>query len=144
MPSSKHWSQPLPSSRKFAASTILFAALSIGGAVLINNQVLNPQTAVVSANTAAGGATKNVTKTATGDAINYMYGTVQLEITQTNGKITKITEIQATANNGREAAFPYLKKYALAANGTNFGNLGGATYTTDAYKQALSSAISKL
>ena len=73
-----------------------------------------------------------------------MYGTVQLEVTSTNGKITKITEVQATANNGREAAFPYLKKYAIEANGSSFGNLSGATYTTDAYKQALNSAISKL
>jgi uncharacterized protein with FMN-binding domain len=33
---------------------------------------------------------------------------------------------------------------AISANGSNFANLSGATYTTDAFKQALESAISKL
>jgi uncharacterized protein with FMN-binding domain len=37
-----------------------------------------------------------------------------------------------------------LKDAAIQANGSNFGNLSGATYTTDAYKQAVDSALSKL
>jgi uncharacterized protein with FMN-binding domain len=40
-------------------------------------------------------------------------------------------------------AFQYLVQYAIQSQGTGFGNLSGATYTTDAFKQALSSALSK-
>lgn len=138
------------SSRKYLASTLLLAGLSIGGAIAANDLWLNPDQAVVansasnSGSTSGTGNTGATTKTGTGDAIQYRFGTVQLKVTQVNGKITKIEEIQATANNGREQAFPYLMDYAIQANGTSFGNLSGATYTTDAYKQALDSALSKL
>ena len=138
------------SSRKYLASTLLLAGLSIGGAIAANDLWLNPDQAVVansasnSGSTSGTGNTGSTTKTGTGDAIQYRFGTVQLKVTQVNGKITKIEEIQATANNGREQAFPYLMDYAIQANGTSFGNLSGATYTTDAYKQALDSALSKL
>ena len=93
-----------------------------------------------------GGTTTptTATKTGTGDAINYMYGTVQLKVTQTNGKITAVDLVQASATAGREQAFSYLQKYAIQSNGSSFGNLGGATFTTQAFKQALDSAISKL
>mgnify|MGYP006273469303 CR=1 FL=1 len=81
---------------------------------------------------------------ATSDAINYRYGTVQLKVTQSNGKITAIDLVQAGATAGREQAFSYLVNDAISANGTSFSNLSGATFTTDAFKQALTSAISKL
>ncbi|MEN9713711.1 MAG: hypothetical protein RLZZ164_375 [Actinomycetota bacterium] len=81
---------------------------------------------------------------ATSDAVNYRYGTVQLKVTQSNGKITAIDLVQAGATAGREQAFSYLVNDAISANGTSFSNLSGATFTTDAFKQALSSAISKL
>lgn len=132
----------MPSSRKFAISTALFAGLSIGGAVFVNNQILNPTHATTVSSSTAGNTTK--TLTGTSDPIQYIYGTVQLKITQVNGKITAIDELTATATNGREQAFPVLKDAALKANGSSFGNLSGATYTTDAYKQALDSALSKL
>jgi uncharacterized protein with FMN-binding domain len=34
-------------------------------------------------------------------------------------------------------------QYAIQAQGASFGNLSGATYTTNAFKQALSSALAK-
>lgn len=83
-------------------------------------------------------------KTVTGAAIDYIYGTVQLSVTSENGAITAVNLIQATASAGRDTAFPALQQYAVQANGSNFGNLSGATYTTDAFKQALDSAITKL
>ena len=82
--------------------------------------------------------------TKTGDPIIYQYGTVQVSVTSDNGKLTAVDMIQAGANNGREQAFPMLQQAALAANGSSFGNIGGATYTSNAFKQALDSAIAKL
>jgi len=68
---------------------------------------------------------------------------VQLSVTKANGKITKIGLVQAGATGGRQGAFSYLVQYAVAAQGTSFGNLGGATFTTEAFKQALDSALAK-
>jgi len=82
--------------------------------------------------------------TVTGDAIGYRYGTIQVEVVRTAGKISAVNLIQADATAGREQAFPYLQQYAVSAQGSNFGNLSGATYTAEAFKQALDSAISKL
>jgi uncharacterized protein with FMN-binding domain len=86
---------------------------------------------------AATGTTK------TGSAINYRYGTVQVSVTKANGKITAVNLLQQGATGGRQSAFSYLVEYAIQANGTSFGNLGGATYTTDAFKQSLESALAK-
>lgn len=79
----------------------------------------------------------------TGDAVESGFGTVQVKVTKTDGKITDITLVQANATHGRAAAFPYLVQYAVAANGTNFANLSGATYTTNAFKESLRTALAK-
>ena len=83
-------------------------------------------------------------QTVTGDAVNYRYGTVQLEVVRVSGKISAVNLVQGSASAGREQAFPYLQQYAVDAQGSNFGNLSGATFTTEAFKQALDSALSKL
>jgi uncharacterized protein with FMN-binding domain len=64
-------------------------------------------------------------------------------VTKNNGKITSVSAVLAGASGGRQAAFSYLEQYAVQANGSNFGNLSGATYTPNAFKQALDSALSK-
>ncbi|MEN9753112.1 MAG: hypothetical protein RL670_803 [Actinomycetota bacterium] len=92
----------------------------------------------------SGGSTASADQTVQSDPLNYMYGTIQVEVVRKAGKISNINMLQAGATNGREAAFPYLVKYAIQAQGSNFGNLSGATMTTDTFKQALDSAISKL
>jgi uncharacterized protein with FMN-binding domain len=80
----------------------------------------------------------------TGDLIDYRYGAIQLEVTATAGKIDSIKEIQASASSGYESVFPLLNEAALAAQGTDFANVSGATYASDAYKEALANTLSKL
>lgn len=87
--------------------------------------------------TNAPGTTKN------GAAIQYRYGTVQVAVTKSGGKITAVNLLQEGATGGRQAAFTYLVDLAIQANGTSFGNLSGATYTVDAFKQSLESALAK-
>lgn len=108
--------------------------LSITGALLLQS---HGPVATASASNAKTGS-------ATGDAVDYQFGTVQLKVTETNGKITAVDLVQAGATAGRDQAFSYLVKDAISANGSSFANLSGATYTTDAFKQALDSALSKL
>ena len=91
-------------------------------------------------------ATPTPTATATSktsSAIDYRFGTVQVKVTKTGDNITDITYIQATATKGRSAVFPDLVTAAIDANGSGFGNFGGATFTTDAFKQALDNALGK-
>lgn len=79
----------------------------------------------------------------TGDAVESGFGPVQVKVTKVSGKITEITYVQAMATHGREQAFPYLVQYAIKANGSGFGNLSGATFTTNAFKRSLESALAK-
>lgn len=142
--------------RRYKASTFALGLLSLVGAFGVD-LALNPNmfaqassstnTTPTSNTTGTGtgtGTTPAAAKSATSDALQYMYGTVQVKVTKAAGKITAIDLVQAQATNGREQAFSVLVDAAIKANGSNFGNLSGATYTTDVFKQAVDSALSKL
>jgi uncharacterized protein with FMN-binding domain len=88
-------------------------------------------------------APKATGTTKDGSAVQYRYGTVQVAVTKANGKITAVNLLQEGATGGRQAAFTYLADLAVQSNGSSFGNLSGATYTTDAFKQSLESALAK-
>ena len=68
---------------------------------------------------------------------------VQVKVTKKSGKITAVSLLKATATKGRDAAFPSLVDATISNNGTSFGNLSGATYTTDAFKKAVNNALAK-
>ena len=82
------------------------------------------------------------TTSTTGQLISYRFGQIQVKVVRSGGKITDIVLLQGSASAGRSAAFPYLHDLAIAAQSSNFNTsqLGGATYTTNAYIQALQSA----
>jgi uncharacterized protein with FMN-binding domain len=132
----------LPSKSKWKLGAAVLGLASIAGAFGVN-AYLNPPT-TSSTLTSGTGSNLPPDKTVTSDAIPYQYGTIQLAVTRTAGKIAAIDVGQSGATAGREQAFPYLVDYAIKAQSSNFANLGGATYTTDAFKQALDSAITKL
>ena len=83
------------------------------------------------------------THSATGDAVGYRYGVIQLSVTETNGHLDNISIVQASVNGGRFRPVPAeLAKRAMASQGTGFANVSGATYTSEAFRKALSSALS--
>ena len=137
--------------RRYKASTFALGLLSLVGAAGID-WALNPnmftQAAAANTSTTSGSTsttnTVSTLKSATSDALQYRYGVVQVKVTTASGKITAIDLIQAQATDGREQAFSVLADAAIKANGSNFGNLSGATFTTEAFKQAVDSALSKL
>lgn len=140
MPSSKKLvANQYTKKRPWVTSTVVMVIASVAGAFGINNFWLNP-----AINTSGSAAGTTDTKTVTGDAIQYRYGVVQLEVTATAGKIEKITEIQATASDGWLEAVPLINQAAMAAQSSDFENISGATFTANAYKEALASALSKL
>ena len=131
--------------RPWVTSTVALAVLAIGGGVAVDSY-LNPSHAVPTTPppSSTPTATGKPDMTVSGDAIQYRYGVVQVEVVRTAGKISAVNLVQGTASAGRDQAFSYLQQYAIDSQGSSFANLSGATYTTDAFKQALDSAISKL
>lgn len=125
--------------RPWVTSTVVMVLASIAGAFGINNFWLNP---AIDTSGSASGTTD--AKTVTGDAIEYRFGVVQLEVTARAGKIEKITELQATTTDGWQEAVPLINQAAMAAQNADFANVSGATFTSDAYREALASALSKL
>lgn len=132
--------------RLILANTVIGLA-SVGGGLAITDALtadIGGIASVFGATPAGTTAGSGSDKTVTGDAINYQYGTIQVEVVRQGGKLTAINLPQAQATAGREQAFSMLQQAALDAQGSNFGNISGATFTTMAFKQALDSAISKL
>jgi uncharacterized protein with FMN-binding domain len=93
-----------------------------------------------------GGTTQPTTTTKTGDVVyeNRWHGQVQLSVTKdSTGKITSINAVSFIASGPAWGTQDTLIQAALAAQGSNFGNLSRATFTTNAFKQALDSALAK-
>ena len=84
-----------------------------------------------------------VTATANSDPITYKYGTVQISMTTVDGAITEIKMLQGDATNGRDTAYATLINATIQNQGTNYGNISGATFTVDAFKKAVDSALLK-
>ena len=130
----------MSSTRNKLATTLIVGA-SLAGAFVLTEQ-LTPGIQSLFGSTTGTGATGD--QTVQGDPVNYQYGTVQVEVVGSSGKITSITMLQAGATAGREQAFQPLIDAAMKAQGLNFGTLSGATTTTEAFKQSLSSALAKI
>lgn len=91
-------------------------------------------------------ATQGVSGTFIGDPINVSYGTVQVKIIVSNGKITDAQAVQApTGQNDRytRMAVPILRQKTLAAQGQITTGASGASYTSFGWSKSLASALSK-
>ncbi len=145
----------------------LMTALAIGGSLAVGIIITNHQVAEntisfptpdpTSSGTPSGSPTDTASGTPTptqtqatpvtkqGDLFveQQWGGQIQLSVTKDGGTITNIGLDTATATGGRQGAFSYLVQEAMAANGSNIANISGATYTTQVFKQALDSALSK-
>jgi uncharacterized protein with FMN-binding domain len=85
-------------------------------------------------------------KSYTGAAVDTRYGTVQVKLTLAAGKITDVSFVQLTSQDGRSAdinsqAAPLLLQETLAAQGSNIDTISGATFTSEGYLQSLQSAL---
>ena len=82
----------------------------------------------------------------TGVDVPYRYGDIQVRITVAGGRITAISIPEESASDPRSEsinsqAIPILTKEALAAQNLRFDVVSGATFTSDAFAQALQSAL---
>jgi uncharacterized protein with FMN-binding domain len=95
-----------------------------------------------------GMGTTATQRTLTGAVENTQYGPMQVQVTLTGTKITKITVLQqtddgATSQQIDSTALPKLTAEALAAQSARIDAVSGATYTSSGYTQSLQSALDK-
>jgi uncharacterized protein with FMN-binding domain len=94
-------------------------------------------------------ASTSGTKTVTGDSVDTRWGPVQVQITVTNGKVTKANAVVYPTENPRDQqinayAIPTLNQEAVSAgNSAKIDMVSGATVTSTGYLGSLQSALDK-
>lgn len=81
--------------------------------------------------------------TVVSDEISYKYGLVQVSVTKSGDQITDVALLKGDATYGRDVAYQTLIQATLQYQGTNYGNVSGATFTTEAFKLAVENALAK-
>lgn len=84
---------------------------------------------------------KPVTKKS--DVIDYKYGVIQISMTVLGNEITDVGVLQGDLTNGRAEAYAILTDATVQVQGTNYGNVSGATFTTEAFKIAVENVLGK-
>ncbi|MEI9906701.1 MAG: FMN-binding protein [Actinomycetota bacterium] len=82
----------------------------------------------------------------TGTAVDVSYGTIQVQITVVDGKMTDVVALQSP--KGRSASFskyaiPVLKEQTLAAQSAKIQGATGASYTSFGWKTSLQAALNE-
>lgn len=86
------------------------------------------------------------TRVITGSVADTQYGPMQVQVTVTGGRITKVTTLQQTdlgsySNQVDSVAIPQLTQETLAAQSAKIDAVSGASYTSQGYIQSLQSAL---
>ena len=86
--------------------------------------------------------------TYTGSAADAYYGTVQVQVTVSGGKMTDVTFLQhpggrSTSVYINSQAMPILTSEAIAAQNSQVDSVSGASDTSAAFKESLASALSQ-
>ena len=84
----------------------------------------------------------------TGSSENAFYGTIQVEATINKNKITDVKFLQYPHDNGESVdvnsqAMPLLKQEAIQKQSANVDSISGATQTSIAFNQSLTTALTK-
>jgi uncharacterized protein with FMN-binding domain len=85
-------------------------------------------------------------KTVTGSVAQTRWGPVQVQLSVSAGKITKVAVVQYPNGNGKDQeinsyALPILTKETVDSQTASIDMVSGATVTSDGYLQSLQSAI---
>lgn len=114
------------------------------------NTTTNTQTAMPTTTTQSQTSSTGTYKdgTYTGDVADAYYGNIQVQATINNGKITDVTFLQypndnRTSINVNEMAMPQLRQEAIQAQSAHVDAVSGASDTSAAFQQSLSSALQK-
>jgi uncharacterized protein with FMN-binding domain len=112
----------------------------------------SPTTGSASGNNASNSTSSSSAKfkdgTYTGRTTDAYYGSVQVEVTVSGGKITNVEFLQypdthATSVAINQQAMPYLEQETIQTQSTKVQLISGATFTSQAFVQSLNSALSQ-
>lgn len=80
-----------------------------------------------------------------GGAVTHRYGTLRVTVTLADGQITEVRTDYSTSSpvstRINDDALPVLRQETLAAQSARVDTVSGATYTSDAYRDSLQSAL---
>ncbi len=84
----------------------------------------------------------------TGNAAQTAYGPVQVQVTVSNGKITRVSVPVYPNNSGQDRAInsqaiPLLIQEVMQAQSANIQGVGGASYTSQGFYDSLITALKK-
>jgi uncharacterized protein with FMN-binding domain len=90
--------------------------------------------------------TKTAASTVTGSVAQTQWGPVQIRLTVTGSKITRVSVLQYPNGNSRDVeianyALPVLIRETLQSQSASIDMVSGATYTSTGYVQSLQSAL---
>ncbi|QDW31091.1 FMN-binding protein [Arthrobacter sp. KBS0702] len=102
--------------------------------------------AAASGSTGSSGTSSNAAGTFAGEVVQTRFGSVQVQISVTGGKITDVTALQLTDEDRRSVqisnrAAPLLRAEVLKAQSANVQTISGATVTSSAYLTSLQAAL---
>jgi uncharacterized protein with FMN-binding domain len=134
---------------------VLAGAATVSGIVLLlslkpasdpgSAQAVGGAAPPAAAQSPQGGEQAAGSGTVTGDVAQTQYGPVQVRVTVSGGKISQAEAVQApeggTSSQKTALAIPRLNQEAVAAGSADIDAVSGATYTSNAYKQSLQSAL---
>lgn len=128
-----------------SSGTIKQSNVSVGGASGPTSSVPTTTAPATTPSTAVPATTE---AHYTSQDVVYRYGDIQIEITVAGGRITHISIPEEGATDPRSQfinsqAIPILTREAMAAQSLNFDVVSGATFTSDAFGQALQEALSQ-
>lgn len=105
-----------------------------------------PRTTTGTAKATSATPASSTDGTYTGDSVNTRFGSVQVRVTISGGKISQLEPLQLTDRGNTSVqisnyAAPILASEVIDSQSANVSNVSGATYTTDAYVQSVQSAL---
>src|SRR4051812_30485787 len=106
------------------------------GADTASSPSSSPSSSFPSSSASSSSSSSSGTKTVTGDSVNTRWGPVQVQITVTSGKISKVSVVDYLNGNSRDQeinsyAIPQLVQETLSAQSAKIDTISGATVTSD-------------
>jgi uncharacterized protein with FMN-binding domain len=108
-----------------------------------------PTSTAGSARSSTPKGTAGGTRTTTSDDQQFQYGDLAVKVTVSGSKITNVTVTTINETDGRSAsidsyAIPQLEQQVIAAGSVHVDGVSGATFTSQAFVDAVANALQKL
>jgi uncharacterized protein with FMN-binding domain len=132
-----------------ARGTAVTGAASPVASAVPRTSSSSPAGAVSSAPPASAPPVTGGNQQVDGDVVGTRFGDVQIRLVEAGGKITDIQALQLPFDRRRsneisQYAEPILHSEAIQAQSAQIDTVSGATYTSDAYRTSLQSALDRV